>query len=245
MGNRDLQISGAGSYPGGQFDTVSISGAGKINGDLKCIRFSGSGSAKVNGNVICDHFGCSGSGKVTGDVEAKEVKVSGACKIEGDMRGGLLVTSGAANIEGDIKCEKVSASGMLTTGKNIEAEEVNIEGGIKNYGTINAEKIRIECRAGNGSCTFNEMGASKISINGYNESSRPYFFKLFGMFTGGTSIITGNIVEGDDIYMENANVKTIRGDRVVIGPGCRIQQVEYRETIEISDQAEVTEVVKN
>ncbi|MEG0952276.1 MAG: hypothetical protein RSE96_10150, partial [Niameybacter sp.] len=134
--------------------------------------------------------------------------------------------------------------GMLNVGKNIEAEEVNIDGGIKNSGIINAEKIRIECRAGNGSCTFNEMGASKISINGYTESSRPYLYKIFGMFTGGTSTINGNLVEGDDIYVENAHIKVVRGERVVIGPNCRIEKLEYHETIQISDQAEVIEVIK-
>ena len=36
MRNRDLHISGAGSYPGGEFDSVSISGSGKINGDIRC-----------------------------------------------------------------------------------------------------------------------------------------------------------------------------------------------------------------
>lgn len=244
MGSKDLNISGAGSYPGGLFDNVSISGAGKITGDIKCTHFSGSGSAKVEGNVVCDSFTCSGTGKVIGNVESKTLKVSGVCKIQGSIKGGTIVVSGATTIEGDIKCEKVSASGMLSAHRNIDAEEVRIEGGIKNEGTINAEKVVIECRAGNGSCAFNEIGASKVSINGYNEDSRPRFYNLFGLFTGMTGSVTGNVVEGDDVYIENAKIKTVRGERVTIGPNCEIGHVEYRESLQVSDQSLVKETVK-
>lgn len=244
MGNRDLHISGAGSYPGGSFDNVSISGAGKIRGDVKCERFSGSGSSKVEGNIVCDTFSCSGAGKVLGNVEGKVIKASGACKITGYVKGGDLSVAGATTIDGDIKCEKISASGMISTYGNIDAEEVRIDGGIKNEGVINAEKVIMECRAGNGSCNFNEIGASKVSINGYSEDSRPFFYNLFGLFTGTTGTVVGNLIEGDEIYIENANIKVVRGERITIGPNCNIDCVEYKESLQVSDTACVKETIK-
>lgn len=244
MGNRDLHISGAGSYPGGEFDNISISGAGKIKGDVKCVRFSGSGSAKVEGNIVCDTFSCSGTGKVLGNVESKVLKASGACKIAGDIKSGTISISGATTIEGDIKCEKVSASGMISAGGNIDAEEVRIDGGIKNEGVINAEKVIMECRTSNGSCTFNEIGATKVSINGYSADSRPRFYNLFGLFTGSTGTVIGNLIEGDEIYIENATVKIVRGERITIGPNCNIDCVEYKESLQVSDQACVKETIK-
>lgn len=261
MGNRDLRISGSGSYTGGKFDSVSISGSGKINGDLQCIKFSSSGSSKVEGNIVCERFECSGSskiggnitskefkcsgsGRITGSVKAEEVRVSGVCKIEGDMQGNTISNSGSTTIDGDIKCEKVAISGMLSSGKNIEAEEISINGAIKNTGTINAERILIECRGGNGSCIFNEIGASKVSINKDTQNIGFSLYKLVGLFTGSTNKISGNLIEGDEIYIENANVKMVRGDKIVIGPDCQIDQVEYRESIEVSDKAQVKQVVK-
>lgn len=244
MGNRDLHISGAGSYPGGEFDSVSISGSGKINGDIRCKSFSGSGSSKVVGNVVCESFSCSGSGKVVGSVEGISIKASGCCKIEGDVKGGTLSVSGATKILGSVKGEKVFGSGVLSVEKNIEAEEVKIDGSIKNEGIINAEKVVIECRSGNGTCTFNEIGAATVSINGYNEASRPYLYKLFGMFTGSTDGVTGNLIEGDTIYVANAKVDTIRGEHVTIGPNAEIRCVEYSGEIKISDTAIVKEVIK-
>ncbi|MBC8578027.1 MAG: polymer-forming cytoskeletal protein [Zhenhengia sp.] len=245
MRNRDLHISGAGSYPGGEFDSVSISGSGKINGDIRCKSFSGSGASKVVGNVVCERFSCSGSGKVTGNVEGLEIKASGCCKIEGDVKGGSLSVSGATKIVGSVKGEIVCGSGALSVGKNIEAEEVRIDGSIKNEGTINAEKVIIECRSGNGTCSFNEIGASTVSINGYSETSRPYLYKLFGMFTGGSMEgITGNLIEGDTIYVANAKVDTIRGEHITLGPNAEVRCVEYTQEIKVSETAIVKDIIK-
>lgn len=244
MEKRNLKISGSGSYAGGKFDEVSISGSGQINGDLECVKFSSSGSSKVDGHIIGEVFKCSGSTKVTGNVHVKDVHVSGVCKIKGNMQAHTLSSAGVTKIEGNIKCEKLSISGVLTSEKNIEAEEINIKGSIKNTGIINGESISIECRDGNGSCSFNEMGASQITINKDNQNTSFGLHKLLGLFKGSKSKINGNLVEGDDIYIENANIKMIRGESIVVRPGCEIDQIEYRKSIEVSDQSQVKQVVK-
>ena len=51
-------------------------------------------------------------------------------------------------------------------------------------------------------------------------------------------------VEGDNIVISYANVNTVSGDKVVIGPKCNVRRVEYRESIELSQDAKVEEVVK-
>ena len=57
----DMKISGAGVMPGGTYDTVTISGSGKVHGD-----------------VICNRFRCSGATKATGNLHAREdLSVSG------------------------------------------------------------------------------------------------------------------------------------------------------------------------
>ena len=47
----DMKISGASSMPGGEYGRVSISGAGKVQGSLKCEELHCSGAAKVHGDV--------------------------------------------------------------------------------------------------------------------------------------------------------------------------------------------------
>lgn len=43
----DMKISGSSTMPGGEYGRVSISGAGKVNGSLKCEELHCSGAAKV------------------------------------------------------------------------------------------------------------------------------------------------------------------------------------------------------
>lgn len=41
----DMRISGSSTMPGGEYDRVSISGSGTVQGDLRCQSLSCSGSA--------------------------------------------------------------------------------------------------------------------------------------------------------------------------------------------------------
>ena len=74
----DMKISGASSMPGGEYGRVSISGAGKVQGSLKC-----------------EEMHCSGASNVQGDVDsAGELCTSGAGKVAGSVRCGSLTASG-------------------------------------------------------------------------------------------------------------------------------------------------------
>ena len=45
----DMRISGSSTMPGGEYGKVSISGSGKVQGNLKCESLSCSGAGKVKG----------------------------------------------------------------------------------------------------------------------------------------------------------------------------------------------------
>ena len=47
----DKIISGSSTMPGGEYGRDSISGAGKVQGSLKCEELHCSGAAKVHGDV--------------------------------------------------------------------------------------------------------------------------------------------------------------------------------------------------
>ena len=49
----DMKISGSSTMPGGEYGSVSISGAGKVQGSLKCEEMHCSGAASVQGVVDC------------------------------------------------------------------------------------------------------------------------------------------------------------------------------------------------
>lgn len=253
---RNLNISGSGSYPGGTFDSVRISGSGKITGDIECDKFSVSGAGKITGNIKCNQCSASGSSKIEGsvvansisisgsgtmlgNVEAMRMTVSGYCKIGGDVSGGSVAISGSGKVMGDIKCEKVTISGAITTEKNIEAEEVNIRGCIKNRGFINAEKIRIDTKGTGYNLTeFNEIGATTVYINNDEGIATGLFNRLMELFIT-THKVKGKLIEGDTVWIEHTKVNIIRGNNVKIGPYCEVEEIEYKESIEIDETAVV------
>ena len=106
----DLKISGASTMPGGEYAGVSISGAGKIKGNLRCARLHCSGAAKILGDVDC-----TGEIRSTGCLEAGRVHCraftsSGSFRISGDLEAETAVLTGAAEIGGLLNAETVEIS---------------------------------------------------------------------------------------------------------------------------------------
>ena len=64
--NKILNINGYSSC-GGEFQEVKISGKGKINNDIKCVKLKISGSANIYGNVNSENVSISGILKVKGN----------------------------------------------------------------------------------------------------------------------------------------------------------------------------------
>ena len=104
----DMKISGASSMPGGEYGRVSISGAGKVQGSLKCEELHCSGAAKVHGDVDC----------------AGELRTNGAGKVDGSARCGSLSASGAFSAQ-TVQVEGLaSVSGSLRTEQALTADEL-------------------------------------------------------------------------------------------------------------------------
>ena len=51
----DMRISGSSTMPGGEYGKVSISGSGKVQGNLKCESLSCSGAGKVKGDMVAQN----------------------------------------------------------------------------------------------------------------------------------------------------------------------------------------------
>ena len=86
----DMKISGSSTMPGGEYGSVSISGAGKVNGSLKCEELHCSGAAKVQGDVDCaGELHTSGAGKIAGSVRCGSLSASGDFSAQLVQVGGL------------------------------------------------------------------------------------------------------------------------------------------------------------
>ena len=215
----DMRISGSSTMPGGEYDRVSISGSGTVQGDLRCQSLSCFGSARVQGDVDCaGEVRSSGSSKVTGSITCESLSCSGAVKCEGSILSrGRIHSSGAMKVSGSLEGGEVDVSGGL------EAEAVRISGMAGIPGLLNAETVEIAADRG---IRIGSIGGSSIRIY------QPQQKSLLGLFRSSCSCAQAGDIEGDDVDLEYTQADVVRGRRVRIGEGCSIGRVEYSESLD-------------
>ena len=251
----DLKISGSGSAAGGRYRIASISGSGKIVGDVNCEKFSISGSGKVEGAVISNGFSISGCGKVSGDlncvtgsisgsgsvlgsIHAKKFNISGSGKIGGNFKGEELTVAGAGRIEGRINATNVKLLGSIRVGHGIEGEIINIKGVLKTLGMVNGDEVNIEL---NGGCEVEEIGATKVRVLKEYSTMNAIGRFICKLFSKNFGYLTTRTIEADEIYLENTIADVVRGGKITIGEGCKIKRIEYSESLEKLNSESVIE----
>ncbi|MDU4891154.1 MAG: polymer-forming cytoskeletal protein [Clostridium sp.] len=250
----DLRISGSGSAGGGRYNVVSISGSGKIIGDLNCERFRISGSGKVDGSITTNDFGISGSGKVTRDLKCARGSISGSGKVEGSVYGGSFTISGSGVVEGNFKGDEftingsgkvggrisgtaVKLYGAVSVGQGIEGEIIDIRGSLRTNNMVNGDQVSIEV---GGRTEIEEIGATKVTVSkgiqGRGLVSR-FFLKMFG--GKDFDYLVAKTIEADEIYLENTIADVVRGGKIIIGEGCKIKKIEYSDSFEVKSETSI------
>lgn len=237
----DMHISGSGTISAGEYDNISISGSGRLEGPIRCKDFKNSGASKCEGDIFAENISVSGAAKVYGSCTAKfEMKVSGSLKIEGNVQADNIKVSGVQKCTGAVKANKIKVSGIVT-GKNIECEELIVSGGIDCDDLLNAENIEIKLNGYPSS--IGSIGGSKIIITSDKKrftviKRLPLISKLVKSSRSNEMNIK-DAIEGDEIALEFTTAKKVTGRVVAIGKGCEIDLVQYTEEVEISPEAKV------
>lgn len=228
----DMRISGSTTMPGGEYGKVRISGSGKVQGNLKCESMTCSGAAKVLGDILClGDVGISGSFQCEGNVQAKEISASGSCEVGGSLSGDSLRISGSTKIGGGIHMGQVKCSGSVMVEGDVEGDTVKLCGKTEIKGLLNAETVEISA---SGLSEIGDIGGTNIFVK---EDGSRHVFVFFGPSCSRSMGLRVNTIEGDTVELENTTAKVVRGKRVIIGHGCRIERVEYSEHFEAAEGA--------
>lgn len=258
----DLLISGMGKANGGKFMNVDISGLGTIMGDVEAERIDFSGKGTIQGDAIFSRkleisgmgtvtgtckggqIISSGSGLLQGQVEVELVEAAGNLKVHGEARIQELLNDGRCRFEQSLKAEKISSRGLLSVGADVETEEFYSQGSFSIGGLLNANKMDIEIH---GYCQAREIGGEEVRVTSGRYISRAIIGKLLSPFLGsGRELdkLTAEVIEGTVVSVEYTVAKVVRGQAVKIGPECKIDLVEYSESIEIDPRAAVNKQCK-
>jgi cytoskeletal protein CcmA (bactofilin family) len=225
---KDLVISGAGSASGGLYNLVKISGTGRLHGDIDCNDMAIHGTAKMEGNVEAKAAHISGKARITGSLKTEHVKIHGSARIDGDVQCKQFDCHGSANVDGNLSADEVHIHGEAVVKGDCDAEQFQTRGEFSVGGLLNAGTIQIKLF---GHCQAKEIGGERIEVK---QPGRTWLKKL--LFPVG---LTAESIEGDEIYLEHTNAKAVRGNRVIIGPGCDIEVVEYQGEFQCDPGAKV------
>ena len=258
MKEMDLRISGSSSVMGGEYNTVSISGAGKINGNLKCDSFACSGAGKLLGDLEAESVRCSGSSKIEGSVQcqtasvsgsfacgnlevSEELKVSGGMQVSGGLRGGQVRISGGLKTDESIHCREMKVSGTCKVQSgDLNAEFFRCSGVLRVPGLLNAETVEIYPTP---TSRVGSIGGTDIRISTGQAGNREgkCHSHSWAIFISGPMQV--DTIEGDTVELEYTKVHVVRGTHVRIGKGCKIDRVEYSESLD-AEEGTVEEAVK-
>ena len=227
----DMKISGSSTMPGGEYGRVSISGAGKVQGSLKCEELHCSGAAKVQGDVDCaGELHTSGAAKVFGSARCGSLSSSGAFSAQSVQVEGLASVSGSLRTEQALTADELRASGSLEAG-SVHCRAFRTSGSCRVSGDIeaeiggllNAETVEISA---NRAVHISAIGGGTIRVLQKDTAT------VLGIFRTSPGCARIGSIEGDNIELENVEAEIVRGKYVRIGHGCRIGTVEYGENLE-------------
>ena len=210
----DMRIAGRGKIPAGEYRHIKISGGGQLFGAVRCLSFRASGRSKGERIECAERFKTSGSSAFSDGVRAAEIRAAGSLVCGGD-----LIASG-----------RLSVSGTLKVGGNIEAEEVRISGDLRCEGLLNAERIEL---GADKPMTVGSVGGSCIRMHRKRISVIP---------KRGVSV--SQSIEGDELTLSHVCCPRVTGRVLRIGKGCRIDLVQYSESLEASPKARIGRIEK-
>ena len=217
-----VKVSGSGSISP---ERISMSGSSTLPGGLHVGELKTSGSSKVEGEIHADRIEFSGSASIEGDAHFDHLRKSGSLDVDGGVYGNTMRVSGSTTIRGDAEiADELRSSGSIRVEGGVESKgAVEIRGAFKVRGSIKAKHF--EARLGN-KLSVAEEG---IEADVVDVEPLPRDWDREG------ELRTKDIVGIREVSLENVECENVRGGRVVIRGGCRVNgKVEYTESIEVS-----------
>ncbi|WP_297639292.1 hypothetical protein [uncultured Clostridium sp.] len=230
--NNNMNINGTGTITEGDYNNISISGMGKLNGKLTANKINVSGTCGGEGKIKTNELIVNGHLKYKGNLEVLEkFTVNGHSRICEELIGGEINVAGNLSASKNIEFEEMNISGRLSCSENCEGTKFNCEGEIKIGGLLTGDSIFIRVYRGS---NVREIGGENITIKADDKVvSIPLVGKLFN------NKITVENIEGDNIFLEDTIAKKVSGKNIVIGKGCKIDEVNYSGKLDIKGDGKV------
>ena len=225
----DLKLVGESTHPGGQFRDIAVIGKVRVDGDVVCRTFSCVGKAQVRGALKSGTLSCMGETAVGGAVDTGSFSVMGQVRCDAAVRVRTLNCMGKLRIQGQLDAEKVKLVGELAVKGDCNVDDFNSRGAFTIDGLLSVDHLQVQPY---GACRAAEIGGARLEVRrrgGFLANLPLADWCRDHLFGGHGSRLEVQSMEGDDISLEDTTAALVRGARIRIGRGCRVEVVEYRE----------------
>jgi len=229
MVDNDLRFVGESTHPGGHFRDIAVMGRVQVDGDVACRSFSCVGKALVRGALQSRSTSIMGETRVVGAMDAGECNLMGRMTCEATLRVRKLNCMGQLRVQGQLDAEKVKLFGELTVQGDCNVDQFSSRGAFAIEGLLSVDNLDVQPY---GPCKAGEIGGARLEVRrrgGFLGKIPLADWARKHLFGGTGSSLEAQAIEGDDVRLEDTTARIVRGARVHIGRGCRIDVVEYRE----------------
>ncbi len=192
------------------------------------------GVTSCNGGTYGDAH-ITGVNKIHGDLTCNSLHIEGVSTIVGQLTTGPAHLAGTCKVSGSVKTEDFSFYGVVTVNGDMQCETLTAEGALDVSGALNAEDIRLVMSHSSQVREVYGHSFSLICIHG------SVWLSLLRARRQG---FTSELVECDEVSVEHSQIKTLRGARVRVGPKCRIELLEYSESLDVDKTSVVDKIVR-
>lgn len=235
-GKNNLEIRGLGSVNSGKYHTVTVSGIGTLKGNIEGDVISNYGTERSEGKLEANTLIIAGDFTAEKDVMVKEeLDIKGTASFKSKLNCTNLNIAGSLSVKDDLNFNSGSISGKLSLKNNCNAKKLSIIGSLDIENNLNIDNLSIGLM--DKSFVTNIKGKN-IEVKNLEDKSNKGLFKLLK----GKVILKCYNLEGEDIYVENVECSLIRGNNVIIGPGCNIENIEYENKFQANQGSQVKSI---
>lgn len=236
---KEIKISGTGTIAAGDYFSIKIVGDGDILGNIKASQIKVLGGAISKGEVVSDILNISGSFNCDENLSSENlIKVSGSANLKGKLKGNEVNIYGNLAVDKNIEVNNLKIMGQIEALNDCECTTFYLNGSGKIDGLLSADKVKMKLY---GRSYIKEIGGEEIIVE-INKIK-----KILSLRTIESGHLKSNLIEGDKINIINTKCDLVRGHNIIIGPGCKINKIEYTGTLTVDKTSEIgeSECMKN
>ena len=128
----------------------------------------------------------------------------------------------------------VRSRGRLEASRNFKAERLSLYGAAYCGGTFRGESLDIL------SCERSEI--ARVLVSEVNVKYKPR--GDVPEIRDGEFLLSSYLIEAQSVSLEHVSADTVECDSAVIGPGCRIGELVYKNSVEIDEHSVVERLYK-